>query len=221
MLREKKGRLPEAVQQVWFPLAIRFKIIQIPLRSIAEIAQNLQTREDRRGRRRKKTEGRKVAKEGRKARRYAQKRDLSIVCPSNNDPIFEIYIPDNPYPDNSCKRVTFAIHIREDNTESCKNRGFQQRTKNYLRQKYSSQLSSERISHTQPRNKTFTCSGRFEGEEEGYAVPEDRGDGIVVIARETRGEGHVDNQLTATFRRASHCFRRETTVSCLRVRRGE
>lgn len=85
-------------------------------------------------------------------------------------------------------------------------------------QKYSSQLS--RTNNLQPRNKNFTCS-------RGRIIQERKGD---VIPRSWRwhhydctgGEkDHVDNQLMATFRCASHCFRRKTTVSCLRARREE
>lgn len=134
-------------------------------------------------------------------------------------------------PDNSCEKVTSAIRLREDNTESCKNRGFQQRAKNYLRFQSIPAIYLERIIHSQ-RNQTFTCyrDRMIQGRRGDVEV---RGDGIPMLQiiqkswrwhrRDcARGEeGQVDNQLTVTFRRASHCFRRETIISCLRVRRGE
>lgn len=57
--------------------------------------------------------------------------------------------PRQSVPDNSCEKVTSAIRLREDNTESCKNRGFQQRTKNYLRFKSIPAIYLERIIHSQ------------------------------------------------------------------------
>lgn len=136
MLREKKGRLPEAAQ-VRFPLkdGSRFKVqishcdrLQRSLLVLRKIC-GCKTEEDEEERRNGK---RQVTKEG---RLVVTRKDgicrSSIHLLTIRRPRFASLTIS--VPDNSCKKVTSATRLREDNTESCRNRGFQQRAKNYLR----------------------------------------------------------------------------------------
>lgn len=118
----------------WFPVS-RCKYhcdrLQRSLLILRKICKYAKIEEDEKDRKWKEATWRR--KKGRKENSSLRAKMRSIISPSNNDPIFEIWHPRQSVPDNSCEKVTSAIRLREDNTESCKNRGFQQRAKNYLR----------------------------------------------------------------------------------------
>lgn len=140
-----------------------------------------------------------------RTRRYAQKRDLLIVRSIRwrSDVSFAS-------PIIFCKKITF-VSGKRDNIESCRNR-----TKNYLREEYLGYLQDEQLSRERKLSGLLSVTEirRGRGEAAKYI------DVAAMIARETRKEGEARGwPAMAIFRRASRCFRHETIVSCLRVRR--
>lgn len=115
--------------------------------------------------------------------------------------------------DYFCKKITSGR--RGTIPRAVKNRCLQRRTENYPRAIicWTERLSRER-----------KLSGLSSVAEVGRAGEEDaRTLTLRRWSRERRGrrEGWRGWPATATFRRASRCFRRETIVSCLRVRRED
>lgn len=160
---------------------------------------------------------------GRKTRRYAQKRDLSIVRSFVDDPM------SGSHPRQFLQEDRFALKKR-NKTESRGNR-LRRRTREIILEGSVSDnyLQGEQLSRERKLSRLYLLlrqddlrrrRRRRGGCEYVDVVVMTRG--IVVIARETRKrKEHVDDLATATFRRASRCFRRETIVSCLRVRRED